>query len=88
MLKDKFISITDLRKNASTYIWWIVSWWEKIIFVNNKPRAVLIDFELYDKFISWWNMSLYQVYDKDLSERDLKELAKVQKMSDDEFYNI
>jgi len=49
---DNFISITDIRKKASFYINNIKSGWDKIIFVNNKPKAVLIDIEKYDKLLN------------------------------------
>lgn len=87
MLKEKFISITDLRKNASTYVWWISKSWEKIIFVNNKPKAVLIDFDIYDKLVNE-NIKLYQSYDGNLIKEDKKELVKIKKMKEEEFYNI
>jgi prevent-host-death family protein len=48
---DKFISITDIRKNASFYINNIKETWDKIIFVNNKPKAVLIDIANYEDFL-------------------------------------
>ncbi len=49
---DNFISITDIRKKASFYINNISKNWDKIIFVNNKPKAVLIDIEKYDKLLN------------------------------------
>ena len=52
MIKDKFISITDIRKNASSYISNIKKTWNKIIFVNNKPKAMLIDIDEYEKLIA------------------------------------
>ena len=88
MLKEKFISITDLRKNASSYVWWIAKTWEKIIFVNNKPKAVLIDFDIYDKMIQNDKIDLYEVYEWTLSKDDIDELNIVKWMNQNEFYNI
>lgn len=51
-IADKFISITDIRKHASRYINNISVTGEKLIFVNNKPKAVLIDIKTYETFIS------------------------------------
>ena len=48
---DKFVSITDVRRNASFYINNINKNWEKIILVNNKPKAVLIDIKIYEQLI-------------------------------------
>ncbi|MCH2188853.1 type II toxin-antitoxin system Phd/YefM family antitoxin [Candidatus Gracilibacteria bacterium] len=45
-----FISVTDVRKDISHLIASLKQDKQKIIFKNNKPTAVLIDFELYEKF--------------------------------------
>ncbi len=45
---DSFISITEARKNLSVIIDSLGEKWEKIIFRNNKPTAVLIDFKIYE----------------------------------------
>lgn len=49
---DNFISITDIRKKASFYINNISKTWNKIIFVNNKPKAVLIDIKIYESLLN------------------------------------
>lgn len=50
-IADKFISITDMRKNASQYIGSLSTTGEKWIFVNNKPRAVLMDIAAYERLL-------------------------------------
>jgi len=47
MIKEQCISITDLRKNATTYLGSLKK--PKYIFVNNKPKAVLMDIDEYEK---------------------------------------
>jgi hypothetical protein len=48
---DKCISVTDIRKNASFYINNIGTTGERLIFVNNKPKAVLIDIHIYEELL-------------------------------------
>ena len=57
MLADQCISITDLKKNMNAYVKDL--WKEKIIFVKNKPVAVLMDINKYEKLI--WNDSIFDV---------------------------
>jgi len=46
---NNFVSITDIRQNATTYINDLERSWDKIIFRNNKPTAVLVDFGRYER---------------------------------------
>ncbi len=46
---SSFISITDIRKNISWVIDKLPFQKEKVIFRNNKPTAVLVDFAFYEK---------------------------------------
>ena len=48
-LSKNFISITDMRQNATNCIKDLSTSWDKIIFKNNKPTAVLVDFQRYEK---------------------------------------
>lgn len=48
-ISNNFVSITDIRQNATTYINDLKKSWDKIIFRNNKPTAVLVDFNRYEK---------------------------------------
>ncbi len=47
-LTNACISITDLKKNASGYIKGLKKDGKKVIFINNKPVAVLVDIETYE----------------------------------------
>ena len=48
MFKDQCISITDLKRNASSLIKSLGTSGKKIIFVNNKPVAILADINNFD----------------------------------------
>lgn len=48
MKKDQFISVTDLRMHTKKSLENLEKG-EKYILINNKPKAVLIDFEVYEK---------------------------------------
>jgi len=48
MFSDQCVSITDLKRNASGLIKWLKNDGNKIIFVNNKPVAVLVDINNFD----------------------------------------
>lgn len=47
--KEQCVSVTELKKNANEYMKNMKE--PKIIFVNNKPKAVLIEFDQYQKII-------------------------------------
>ncbi|PZM85016.1 hypothetical protein DLH72_02335 [Candidatus Gracilibacteria bacterium] len=47
MISDKVISISDLRSNATNIIK-NLNLGEKYIFIHNKPKAVLIDSEVFE----------------------------------------
>jgi len=46
---SSFVSITDVRKNFSSIIDILKEEKQKVIFRNNKPTAVLLDFNFYEK---------------------------------------
>jgi hypothetical protein len=48
MIAEQCISVTDLKKWASAYIKGLKKTWPKLIFVNNKPAAVLVDIDNFD----------------------------------------
>ena len=48
MLTDQCVSITDLKRNASFLIKSLKKDWNKIIFLNNKPVAILADINNFD----------------------------------------
>lgn len=89
MLKEKFISITDLRKNATKYISNLWKNWEKIIFINNKPMAVLLDFDEYEKLIQNEDkIDLAFVPNEKLNEEQKKEVEELKKLKEDDFVNL
>lgn len=47
MFTDQCISVSALRQNINTYIEDVKNW-PKIIFINNKPVAVLTSIDNYD----------------------------------------
>lgn len=47
MIKEQCISVSELRKNMSTYINEVQQNKPKIIFSNNKPVAVLVSVDEY-----------------------------------------
>ncbi len=46
---SNFISVTDMRKDISQIMEALKIDKQKIIFKNNKPTAVLVDFEMFEK---------------------------------------
>ena len=58
MLKDKVISISDLRTNATKIIKDLPKTGDKYIFIHNKPRAVLVDIDWFEtvskKYNKYW----------------------------------
>ncbi len=47
MIQEQCISVSELRKNMSTYIEEVQHHKHKIIFSNNKPVAVLLSIDAY-----------------------------------------
>jgi PHD/YefM family antitoxin component YafN of YafNO toxin-antitoxin module len=58
MIKDKIISISDLRTNATKIIDNLPKTGDQYIFVHNKPRAVLVNVDWFEavneKFNKHW----------------------------------
>lgn len=48
MLAQQCVSVTDLKRNASWLIKSLKQEGNKIIFINNKPVAVLADIDQFD----------------------------------------
>ncbi len=88
MWREKYLSITELRQNATKCIHDLASTKEKIIFINNKPQAVLVDFNQYEKmkellYIQVWTLDINQINDDMVHEA-----KKVKDLDDSEFINI
>lgn len=58
MITDQCVSITDLKRNASWLIKSLKKEWNKVIFINNKPVALLVD-------IDNFNLSIDEPFDFD-----------------------
>jgi len=68
MISDQCISITDLKKNMNAYVKDL--WKEKIIFVKNKPVAVLMDVNKYEEITG--NDNIFDVtFDHPISPREI-----------------
>ncbi len=61
MLKNQCISVTDLRLNTKKCLENLKKH-EKIVFVNNKPVAALIDIGEYEQYLSFKGMQ-YNSYE-------------------------
>ena len=58
---SSFISISEVRKNFSWVIDSLSEQGEKIIFRNNKPTAVLVDFTFYEKIQNYNNITVEDI---------------------------
>lgn len=68
MISDQCISITDLKKNMNAYVKDL--WKEKIIFVKNKPVAVLMNVNKYEEITG--NDNIFDVtFDHPISPREI-----------------
>jgi prevent-host-death family protein len=81
IIADKFISITDIRKNASLYINNISTTGERLILVNNKPKAVLIDITIYEELLEKRNIEFESMTGSDevLGTKEHKSLLSLMK---------
>jgi hypothetical protein len=48
MIKDRIISISDLRTNATKIINDLPKTGDKYIFIHNEPKAVLVDIDWFE----------------------------------------
>lgn len=55
MIKDKVISISDLRTNATKIIENLPKTGDQYIFVHNKPKAVLVDIDWFEAVSQKYN---------------------------------
>jgi prevent-host-death family protein len=49
MLADQCISVSELAKNASAIVKRVKTSGVQYVFVNNKPQAVLLDIDMFEK---------------------------------------
>ena len=85
MLKEQCISVTDLRTKTKEYLESLKES-EKYIFVNNKPRAVLMDIDEYEE--NFVDYRLHRLPEKEVTPALRKKMEKASKMNSDEFLNL
>jgi hypothetical protein len=85
MIKDQCISVTDLRTKTKQCLANLTGL-HKFIFMNNKPIAVIISVEEYDKHFSALQFSKLENHE---ITPELKKLAnETINMDEEEFLNI
>lgn len=87
MNTNKIISITDLRQSATTIIKDLKNTGDQVVFINNKPSAVLISYDDYQK-LTEVPVVLHEFSYDDLSASDKKLVAQVKKLPKDEFVDL
>lgn len=85
MITDQCISVTDLRTNTKQCLDKLKEG-EKYIFINNKPKAVLMDIEFYEKFFGGY--VLKELPAEEVTDNLRKKAEKVRKMKSSEFVNL
>ena len=87
MTKDQCISITDLRRDAKKCFEGLSEVGIKYVFVNNRPKAVIIDI---DDFEEYYNapVELVRMRDEDVPPEVMKKIERSRKKSKNEFINI
>ena len=85
MIKDKCVSVTDLRTNTKNCLDSLQKS-PKYIFINNKPVAVLIDIQQYEDM--FYETDLVEI-DEDRISLDMKKKArKAAKLHESELVNL
>lgn len=84
MLTEQVISITDLRKDATSIIKNLSL--PKYIFVNNKPKAVVMDMQEYETLKKQAFMQTMQEEVKK-AKKSWKKYISVDSFMDDLFHN-
>ena len=89
MLQDQCVSITDLRTNTKKCLE-NLNEGEKYVFVNNKPKAVIVDLKLYESLKSNIKQTyqLIEMNEKEVSPKLLAKIAETKKMNKLELVDI
>ncbi len=85
MLRDQFISVTDLRTKTKKSLQGLQRN-PKYILVNNKPIAVLVDIDVYEE--SFLAPKLVELQASEVSESLKKEAKLASKLKQKELINI
>ena len=86
-MSQSFISISDLSHSATSIIKWLKETWDQIVLIDNKPSAVIIDYDKYQEMIDG-PLELVEYSFGDLSEEDKKLVKEVKKMPDSAFTDL
>ncbi|MFA6992203.1 MAG: hypothetical protein WC269_02895 [Candidatus Gracilibacteria bacterium] len=89
MLPEQCVSVTDLRTQTKKCLEGLEHG-EKYVFVNNKPKAVIVDVVLYEKIKADLGQTyrLLEMNKKEISPRLMAKIAETRKMNKNEFINI
>ncbi len=89
MFQDQCISITELRVNTKKNIDDVVNH-EKYVFINNKPKAVILDINVYEKMKkqNTSNLEFIELSSEEVSSEVVDLMKETKKMSSSEFINI
>jgi len=71
MIKDKVISISDLRSNATKIIESLPETGDQYIFIHNKPKAVLVDIDWFETVSKKFNKHGIEYINPDIFEMDV-----------------
>ncbi|QFR38811.1 type II toxin-antitoxin system Phd/YefM family antitoxin [Candidatus Gracilibacteria bacterium 28_42_T64] len=86
MIKDKVISISELRSNATKIIENLPKTGDQYIFVHNKPKAVLVDIDWFETVSQKYNKHGIEYINPDIFEIDsIKEYESRKKKGDLEY---
>ncbi len=86
MIKDKCISVTDLRSNTKKCLEDLDKS-PKVIFSNSKPVAVLIDIDLYEDMFKAVG-GLVELSVGETTDKMREKASKASKMSKNELVNL
>lgn len=79
MIKDKVISISELRSNATKIIDNLHKTGDQYIFVHNKPKAVLVDIDWFETVSEKFNKHGIEYVVPDIFEKDAMKEYDVRK---------
>jgi hypothetical protein len=88
MLKDQCISVTDLRVNTKDCLSGLKRH-AKYIFVNNRPKAVIIDIDEYENLFGLdFVPQFIEMSEKELTPEIKKAIEKTKKTAKSKLLNI
>ena len=89
MIASDCISISELKKSPSQIIKSLARDKKKFIFVNNKPKAMILDFELCEQLGITDEFVEFGIVDRSsLSAETLKQIEEAEKLDPSEFIDF